>query len=56
MQLIVSAYLPTQETRKASCIETRKEVEILTGEKRNAIRAGEYLYVSQEVYDNFLKL
>lgn len=46
MKIIVTQNLPIDETRKASCIETKEEVTILTGKKINAVKFNDILYVS----------
>ena len=48
----VSAMLPYPETVKACDIETKEEVNILTGEEINCMQIGDKLIMTQEVYDS----
>ncbi len=48
-------YLPIEQTRVASCIETKEEVSVLTGKMINCMKIGNDFFVSREVYRNFKK-
>ncbi len=54
MNVYLHHFLPVEETTKASNIETREEVSVLTGRRINALKIGQDLFVSREIW-NVLK-
>jgi len=56
IQVIESQLLPVDETFPATSIETRREVNVLSGKKIDCIQQGTVLIVSPEMYQKLKQL
>ena len=54
LQVYKHIHLPIRQTTKASCLETKKEVEILTGKWIHQIKIGNDLFVSPSLYKQMI--
>lgn len=54
-KVIINSFLPYEETTKVYDIKTKEETYLPTGKIINCIRRGNYLFVSQSLYDAIKK-